>query len=106
MRQVSDEKILEKAHRICWKYRHTDEAHYQFNDITMLQFARSILNEAADSKEHVNMMTVCAYEAGSRNGLMHAQCICEEVKNKCKTDDRIQLAKDCIDAIQKELDIS
>ena len=48
MRELTEDEILTKAHRICWKYRHTDEARYQFNDMTILQFARAILKEAKE----------------------------------------------------------
>jgi len=92
---VSDEKIFELSNNFKAFLPHRDS-------LDCLNFARAILDEAADSKEHVNMMTVCAYESGMESGLMKAQRICEEVKNKCKTDDRIQLAQGCIDAIQKE----
>jgi len=103
MRQVSDEKILEKAHRICRTYRHTEDDKYSFSDDIMIHFARAILAEATDSKEHVNMMTVCAYESGMASGLMSAQFLCENIVDEYQIEYMRQSGQDCIDAIANEL---
>ena len=46
VRELTDEGILEKAHRICWRYKHSSDPHhsdtYTFNKATMLDFVRAI----------------------------------------------------------------
>jgi len=106
MRQVSNETILDIAKSMCWKYRINQRDKYRFTDNGLLQFARAILAEATDSKAHVNMMTVCAYESGMASGLMSAQFLCEKIVDEYQIEYMKQSGQDCIDAIRKELDIS
>ena len=41
--------IIELAHRICWRYKHSKDPHhsstYTFNDRTLLQFAEAVRAE-------------------------------------------------------------
>jgi len=96
---VSDEKIFELSNNFKAFLPHRDS-------LDCLNFARAILNEAADSKEHVNIMTVCAYESGMASGLMSAQFLCEKIVDEYQIEYMRQSGQDCIDAIRKELDSS
>jgi len=81
MRQVSDEKILDIAKAVCWKYRVNRCDKYRFTDSGILLFSRSILIGADDSKGHVGMMTARAYESGMSSGLRSAQDLCEAIES-------------------------
>jgi len=96
MRQVSDEKIFELSNKFKAFLPHRDS-------LDCLNFARAVLNEAADTKEHVNMMTVCAYESGMASGLVKAQRICEKLGNDDLAEYMGCHALDCADVIANEL---
>ena len=44
--------IIELAHRICWRYKHSKDPHhsstYTFNESTLQQFAKTIRAEALE----------------------------------------------------------
>ena len=44
--------IIELAHRICWRYKHSKDPHrsstYTFNESTLQQFAKAIRAEALE----------------------------------------------------------
>ena len=49
--------IIELAHRICWRYKHSKDPHhsstYTFNESTLQQFAKTIRAEALEEAAKV-----------------------------------------------------
>lgn len=46
--KIPDERIEKLAHRICRRYRHSTESlsrTYEFDEYTLLQFAKAVLEE-------------------------------------------------------------
>jgi hypothetical protein len=47
---MTDDDILKKAHRMCWRYKFSSDPHhsdtYTFEKFTMIDFARAIAKEA------------------------------------------------------------
>ena len=48
---MTDQEILDVAHRTAWRYKHSSDPHhsdtYTFNAMTMLDFARRVMAESA-----------------------------------------------------------
>jgi len=47
---MTDDEILKLAHRMAWKYKHSNNANhsstYTFNDVCMIDFAKKISKES------------------------------------------------------------
>jgi hypothetical protein len=93
---MENNDILELAHRVAWKYKHSADSHhsdtYTFNRGGMLDFSRRLLSE---SKDTARIDWLADKENLIGNVQLPARCVSENIGSlRCAIDAAMQIGKE------------